>query len=78
MDASRLVIRTVSCFNTHECFSRFLERRAQFLLSISCCAQQSPGAGTGVTAVTEAPFMYLENAEIVLNGVGLLQVPWSW
>lgn len=48
------------------------------LLSISCCAQRSPGAGTGVTAVTEAPFMYLENAEIVLNGVGLLQVPWSW
>lgn len=47
------------------------------LLSISCCAQQSPGAGTGVTAVTVASFMYLENAEIVLNGVGLLQVPWS-
>lgn len=37
-----------------------------------------PGAGMGVTAVTVAPFMYLENAEIVLNGVGLLQVLWSW
>lgn len=37
-----------------------------------------PGQGWGVTAVTVAPFMYLENAEIVLNGVGLLQVSWSW
>lgn len=71
MDASRLVI----CFNTHECFSRFLERRAQFP---ALHLVLPPGAGTGVTAVIGAPFIYLGNAEIVLNGVGLLQVPWSW
>lgn len=77
MDASGLVIHIVSGFNTHECFSRFLERRAQFpALHLVLCTQ-SPGAGTGVTAVTIASFMYLENAEIVLNGVGLLWVPWS-
>lgn len=78
MDASGLVTGTSSSWNAHECFRRFLEGRAQFpALRVVLCAA-SPGAGTGVRAVTLTPFMCLGNAGIVLNGAGLVQVPWRW
>lgn len=47
-------------------------------LPASCCTQQSLGAGRGVTAAFQAPFLGLDTPEVVLSPVGLSQEPWSW
>lgn len=48
MDANGLVIHIVSGFNTHECFSRFLERRTQFpALHLVLCTAVSRGRDGG-------------------------------